>query len=370
MKVALVYDRVNKWGGAERVLLALHKLWPDAPLFTAVYDKKRAAWADVFLVYPSFLQRIPGASFIHESLPGLTPMAFESFTFDEYDVVISVTSAEAKNILTKPGTTHICYCLTPTRYLWSGFLQYQNQPGLGILSNVAAMTLKVLAPILRKWDIVAASRPDYYVAISHRVKERIKRYYHRDTVAVIYPPVDIQKFHISALSKQKDSGYFLTVSRLVSYKRLDILIEAFNTLKLPLVIIGDGRMKRELTRMASSYIRFVDHHLTDSELVLYYEGCRAFVYAADEDFGLAAAEAQAAGKPVIAYRDSGVSEFVKDGVSGVLFDQQTSDAIENAVKTYLGNTYSPSACRKQVVSMSSKNFQKHIKTLVASVEKL
>ncbi len=370
MKIAFVYDRVNKWGGAERVLLALHALWSDAPLFTAVYDKKRASWADVFRVYPSFLQRIPGASYIHESLPILTPMAFEQFTFDEYDVVISVTSAEAKNIITKPGTIHICYCLTPTRYLWSGFTQYLNQPGLGVLSGIAAYMLKIWAPTLREWDMIAASRPDYYVAISDRVKARIKKYYHRDVTAVIYPPVDIKKFHISSSPVHSDSGYFLTVSRLVGYKRLDILIEAFNVLGLPLVILGNGRQMRELARKAHTNIRFVDRHLTDSELVRYYEGCRAFVYPADEDFGLAAAEAQAAGKPVIAYSHSGVSEFVKDGVSGVLFDEQTSGALIQAVRTFMAHTYKPSDCRKQVLSMSREHFQTHIQTLVAAVQKL
>lgn len=364
MKVALVYDRVNKWGGAERVLLSLHALWPDAPLFTAVYDKKRAAWADVFQVHPSYLQRIPWASHMHESLPILTPMAFESFSFDGYDVVISITSAEAKNIITKPETTHICYCLTPTRYLWSGFEQYQKQPGLGSISGIAATMLKVWAPRLREWDIIAANRPDYYIGISQRVKERIMRYYQREVVGVIYPPVDVKKFRIK---NKKNAGYFLTVSRLVSYKRLDILIRAFNALQLPLIIIGDGRQKRELKKMAQSNIQFVDRHLTDSELVGYYEECRAFVYAADEDFGLAAAEAQAAGKPVIAYRNSGVAEFVKDGVSGVLFDRQTSDDLMKAVDTFVQNTYDPSVCRRQVLKMSEDHFQHHIQTVVTKL---
>lgn len=367
MKVALVYDRVNKWGGAERVLLSLHALWPDAPLFTAVYDKKRAAWADVFRVNSSYLQRIPGAAYVHEFLSILTPMAFESFSFDAYDVVISVTSAEAKNIITKPETTHICYCLTPTRYLWSGFEQYRKQPGLGSISTIAATALKVWAPTLRSWDRIAANRPDYYVAISKRVKERITRYYHREVAQVIYPPVDVKKFHIGL---QKNAGYFLTVSRLVSYKRLDILIRAFNALHLPLIIIGDGRQIRELKNMAQSNIRFVDRHLTDSELVRYYEECRAFVYTADEDFGLAAAEAQAAGKPVIAYRNSGISEFVKDGVSGVLFDRQTSDDLMKAVDTFVQNAYDPSACRSQVLKMSEDHFQNHIKTLVTKLHTL
>lgn len=366
MKVALVYDRVNKWGGAERVLLALHALWPQAPLYTAVYDKKRASWADVFEVHPSFLQRIPGAVFMHESLVGFTPLAFESFSFDGFDLVISVTSAEAKNIITKPETVHLCYCLTPTRYLWSGFAQYRNQPGLGVVSNIAAPVLSLLAPILRSWDLTASGRPDYYVAISERVKKRIEKYYHRKVTQVIYPPVDVVKFSSKA-KKSKEGEYYLTIARLVSYKRLDVIIRAFNALKLPLVIIGDGRQKQELKNIASSDIRFIDRHLTDSEIVGYYEGCRAFVYAADEDFGLAAAEAQAMGKPVIAYRDSGVSEIVKDRVTGVLFDGQTPEAVIQAVQSFENMVTDPDACRRQVLGMSEKHFQEQIQTLVSSL---
>lgn len=366
MKVALVYDRVNKWGGAERVLLALHALWPQAPLYTAVYDKKRAAWADVFTVRPSFLQHIPGASFIHEPLPVLTPMAFESFSFDDFDLVISVTSAEAKNIITKPHTVHLCYCLTPTRYLWSGYTQYRKQPGLGAISGIASLGLSVLAPLLRSWDLVAASRPDYYIAISERVGARIKKYYHREVTEVIYPPVDVESFRLPAQNK-KHGDYFLTVSRLVSYKRLDIIIRAFNSLKLPLIVIGTGRQKRELMQIAGSHIRFIDRHLTDSELVGYYEGCRAFVYGADEDFGLAAAEAQAIGKPVIAYRQSGVSEIVKEGVTGVLFDQQTPESVVRAVHEFESMHVSPETCRNQVLHMSEAHFKERIQKVVRSL---
>lgn len=364
MNVALVYDRVNKWGGAERVLLALHKLWPKAPLYTAVYDPIRAPWADVFDVRPSFLQKIPGATRLHESLPGLTPLAFESFRFDAYDVVVSVTSAEAKDILTKPHTTHICYCLTPTRYLWSGFEHYKKRPGLGRLSVGASLGLKILGPTLREWDGIAASRPDHYIAISERVKNRIARYYRRDTAAVVHPPVDLRRFALRVRRADGKDGYFLTVSRLVSYKRIDVLIEAFNRLGLPLVIIGDGHQKHELMRMAKSHIRFVDRHLTDSELVRYYEGCRAFVYAADEDFGLAVAEAQAMGIPVIAYRDSGVAEIVKDGVTGVLFSKQSPESLATAVGTFERMTFSPRACRGQVERMSEQVFMRRMKSLV------
>lgn len=370
MRVALVYDRVNKWGGAERVLLALHRIWPDAPLFTAVYDPRGARWADVFTVHPSFLQRIPFTRGAHESLLGLTPLAFESFTFDEYDVVISVTSAEAKNIITKPETLHVCYCLTPTRYLWSGFRQYQNQPGLGLLNVPAAWGLRVFGPLLRDWDVIAASRPDHYIAISNRVKTRIETYYRRNVTEVIYPPVDTKKFsgrgNVSGIHAS-DGQYFLTVSRLVSYKRLDILIRAFNALGLPLVIVGDGRQKRELMRMANANIRFVDHYLTDSDLVRYYEGCRAFVFAADEDFGLAAAEAHAAGKPVIAYRESGVAEIVQDGVTGILFDRQTEEGVIDAVRQFTAHRFSAAQCRRQVAHISESHFETRMRKVITDL---
>src|SRR3990167_9737624 len=166
MKVALVYDRVNKWGGAERVLLALHKIFPDAPLYTSVYDKDKAPWAKVFSVKTSFLQNFPFASGNHEYYAPLMPLAFESFTFDEYDLVISVTSEAAKGIITKPGTLHICYCLTPTRYLWSHFNLYFENPILKFISSPVASYLKT-------WDRIAAQRPDVMIAISDTVRKRI-----------------------------------------------------------------------------------------------------------------------------------------------------------------------------------------------------
>src|ERR1035437_3756793 len=179
MKVALVYDRVNKWGGAERVLLALHKIFPEAPLFTSVYNAESAAWAKVFDVRTSFLQNFPKAKTAHELYAVLMPLAFESFNFDNFDLVISVTSEAAKGIITKPSTLHICYCLTPTRYLWSGYNDYFK-------SSIFKLISKPLVSYLRFWDKIAAKRPDEYIAISIEVKNRIKKYYKRDS-EVVYP---------------------------------------------------------------------------------------------------------------------------------------------------------------------------------------
>ncbi len=367
MNVAIVYDRVTKWGGAERVLLALHKIWPDAPLYTAVYDKKRAAWANVLKVHTSFLQKIPLAKNMHEVLPWATPMAFESFTFDEYDVVISVTSAEAKYIITKPQTVHICYCLTPTRYLWSGYDEYQQQPGLGFLSPIVRWVHKRMAPQLKQWDRVAASRPDYYVAISKRVAQRIQAYYEKKPLAVVYPPVDTKMFSGMAAQPSKlKEPYFLTVTRLVGYKRVDILIKAFNELKWRLVVVGNGRDKARLRRMAGDTILFMED-LSDSDLAHWYANCQGFVYAADEDFGIAAIEALASGKPVISYRQSAVAEAVTPGKTGELFDHQSVSSLVGTLKTFQNRWYDSALCKKTAERFSEARFRREMKETVSSV---
>ena len=192
MKVALVYDRINKWGGAERVLLAFHRLFPDAPLYTSIYSRNGAPWADDFDIQPSFLQKIPRIQKSHEILAPLMPIVFETFSFDEFDVVISVTSEAAKGVITKPHTVHICYCLTPTRYLWSGYNDYFQDPFLRLAS-------KPVISYLQWCDKAAAQRPDVYIAISKEVQSRISTYYHRDST-VIYPPVKISNLK-SQISK-------------------------------------------------------------------------------------------------------------------------------------------------------------------------
>jgi len=199
MKVALVYDRVNRWGGAERVLLSLKEIFPESPLFTSIYNPASAPWAKNFKVIPSFLQKIPLVRNHHELIPYLMPLSFESLDFDSYDVVVSVTSEFSKGILTKPKTLHLCYCLTPTRYLWSGYEEYFDK-------NWQRKLTKPLVEYLRKWDIIAAKRVDCYLAISKTVAERIKRYYGRES-EVVYPPVDVEKFQIPNFKSQKNPKY-------------------------------------------------------------------------------------------------------------------------------------------------------------------
>ncbi|MFC1646852.1 glycosyltransferase [Patescibacteria group bacterium] len=358
MKVAFVYDRVNKFGGAERVLLALHEIWPKAPLYTAFYDRKNASWSSVFDVRPSIANSIPLAKNNHELFAWITGFSFEQFCFDEYDVVISITSAEAKSIITKHNTLHVCYCLTPTRYLWSGHDEYIDNPSMGISSNMASWGLKRSARLLRKWDMIASSRPDKYIAISNIVKDRIIKYYKRNVDSIIYPPVDLEIFNNQKSKNLTTSDYYLTVSRFVGYKRLDIIIDAFNKLGWPLVVIGSGKNEKTLKNKSASNIKFIDSRLTDSNLVNYYYSCKAFVFAGSEDFGLVAVEAQSLGKPVIAYANSGISDIVIDEVTGLLFKKQNSTSLINALKRSKYLEFDKLKCQKNAARFGKSVFKR------------
>ena len=357
MKIAFVYDRVNKYGGAERVLEALHSVWPDAPLYTAVYDVKGAPWAEDIDVRPTFLNRVPFAKHTHELFPWATPLAFESISFDRYDVVISVTSAEAKGIITKPDTLHICYCLTPTRYLWSGHEEYLARPGLGFFGSIAKNILKRNIDTYRQDDLISANRPDVYIAISEQVKKRIERYYGKNVEAVIYPPAPIPISGKRMIRPVYAKPFYLTVSRLVGYKRVDIVIDAFTKLGLPLIVIGDGWEKKNLTKRAGANIHFIHTRLTDEELAGYYETCRAFVFAGVEDLGLVSVEAQSYGKPVITYRHSGMAETVIDGRTGILFDTQSPDALMKAVKKADTMVFRAEDCRNNAERFALARFK-------------
>ncbi len=365
MKLALVYDRVNKFGGAEQVLLGMHEVWKSAPLFTAFYSKTDASWADRFEVKASFANSLPFASRHHELYPWLAPSAFESFSFDGYDCVLSVTSAEAKSVITKPDTCHICYCLTPTRYLWSGYEQYKNHPGLGNFGSIASGVLTTFLPTLRHWDKISSARPDFYIAISNLVKRRIEEYYEREVSDIIHPPVHTEIF-VPAKEKRPSylpSEYYLVVSRFVSYKRLDLLIKACNTLKRPLVVVGNGHELSYLRSIAGNTIYFVNEKLTDERLAEYYQHCIAFLYAAEEDFGIVAAEAQSCGKPVIAYKNSGVEDIVTEK-TGVLFEDQSVRVIMEAIRWFETKSFDASQCRSQALQFSYTVFQQKIKNFV------
>ena len=347
MKVALVYDRVNKWGGAERVIVALRKMFPDSVLYTSVYKKDKASWAKKIPIVPSFLQKIPFASSYHEALAVFMPLAFESFSFDQFDLVISVTSESAKGILTKPGTRHICICLTPTRYLWSGYEEYFENKLLRLVSFPVVF-------YLRFWDKIAAFRPDTMIAISENVSHRIKKYYGLSS-AVIYPPLMIKNFKYAPY----DGKYFLVVSRLVPYKRIDIAIKAANKLKLKLKIIGAGSELERLQEMAGPTIEFMGS-VTDDALKQYYAGARALIFPGIEDFGLTMVEANAAGKPVIAFRSGGAQEIIVEGKTGEFFDRQSAASLVSVLKKFRQTRYNTIDCQKNAKRFSYERFSRMI----------
>lgn len=350
MKVALVYDRLNKWGGAERVLLNLHKIFPKAPLYASVYNRERAKWAEIFNVRTSFLQKFPYASKAHEAYALLMPFAFEKMVFDDYDLVISVTSEAAKGIITGPKTLHICYCLTPTRYLWSGYEDYFKNPLLRIISKPAVYYLK-------KWDKIASKRPDFYLAISEEVQKRIKKYYNRDSI-VIYPALELDLLKIrEEKTKSKLSPYFLIVSRLVSYKRVDLAIQAFNNLGSSLKIVGTGSEEKKLKRMANPNIEFLGD-LTDDRLVSYYKGCLALIFPGREDFGLTILEAQSFGKPIIAFKAGGALETVIEGKTGKFFYPQTAEALIEIIRKFEKEEFNPNYCKRQADEFRFEEFKK------------
>jgi glycosyltransferase involved in cell wall biosynthesis len=328
MKVAIVYDRANKIGGAERVLLALNKIFPDAPLFTSVYDPKKAKWAKVFKkIHTSFLQKIPFAKNNHEFFAPLMPLAFSLFSMNDFDLVISVTSEFAKNINVKKGL-HVCYCLTPTRYLWSGKNEYFK-------NKTIQKILHPLISYLCSLDQKAAKKPDIMIAISEEVQKRIKKYYKRDSIVIFPPSIDWNKHARSnkppAITVKFKSNYYLIVSRLVSYKKIDLAVKTFNKLGLPLIIVGTGREANYLKKIARQNINFVGE-VPDEKLFWYYKYAKALIFPQKEDFGLVAVEAQSLGTPVIAYKAGGALDILKEGIGGIFFNRQTIGSLTKAVK--------------------------------------
>ena len=325
MKVAIVHDWLNQMGGAEAVLEALKELYPDAPIYTSIYHPR--AMPDQYRqweIRTSWLDRLPLIKTHHQPFLALYPLAFEGFDLRGYDLVISNKSAFCHGVITHPGTVHVCYCLTPTRFLWDyhNYIQHER------ISPLAGALLSPVLHNLRLWDRAAAERVEHFVAISQTVRQRISKFYGRHA-SIIHPTVDVDRFRV----QNGHEDYFLIVSRLVPYKRIDLAVEAFNELQLPLLILGDGRDRSRLQASAGPNIEFLGR-LPDSEVEQYIARCQAFIFPGEEDFGIAPVEAQAAGRPVIAYAAGGALETVVDGVTGVFFREQTVDSLAQAVSEF------------------------------------
>lgn len=357
MRVALIYDRLNKVGGAEAVLVQFAQLYPHADWYTSVWDRERAPFSRDWHVITSWLNRLPWLRHHHEWIPYLMPFVFESFDLSRYDLVISIGSAEAKGVITKPGTIHLNYCLTPTRYLYSHAAEYLPNP----LYRRVAKTLRV-------WDRVAATRPDQMIAISTQVKNRIKKYYNRD-VDIIFPPVNTSKFAPSQPDPQSsdlNSHYFLVVSRLVPYKKIDILIRAANRTKKNLVVVGEGSEERYLRSLAGQTVKLVGK-VSDEDLPSYYQHCRAYLQANEEDFGISMCEAQSAGKPIIAYGQGGALDIVIPGKTGILLEENSISAFAQAFKEFDTMSFESTDCTQNAKRFDQRIWQKQVKARINKI---
>lgn len=359
MKVALVHDYLNQYGGAERVLEAFTQIFPKAPIYTLLYDKKKTGYAfEKKKIKTSFLQKIPFLKNHHRSFLMFMPLAVEQFDFSEYDLVISDSASYAKGVVIPPNTFHICYCHTPIRYAWDDSHKYIEEFGY---PNIIRKFIPFFMNYIRFWDEHAADRVDKYIANSKFVSERIKKYYHRNS-QVIYPPVKTSLFH---LSDKKPKEYFLMVGRFLPYKRFDLAIEAFNQLNLPLKIIGDGPDKKKLMKKAKDNIEFIGL-VSDDKLKEYYANCRAFIFPQEEDFGITAVEAMASGRPVIAYQAGGALEIIKHGETGLFFKEQSSESLINTLKEFNSFDFNPKLIRQEAARFDLENFKERIKETIFS----
>lgn len=337
-RVAIVHDWLTGMRGGEKCLEVFCELFPDATLFTLVHNKRSVSPViEKMYIKTSFLQGLPGVSEKYRSFLPLFPSAIESFDLSGYDLVLSSSHCVAKGAKSPPGALHVCYCYTPVRYAWKFFDEYFSSE-----HAIKKWFISRVIDRLRKWDLESNKRIDYFIAISDNVKSRIREYYGRDS-DIIYPPVDVDA-HGREVPRKKGEGSYLMVSALVPYKRVDLAVEAFNRSGRPLVIIGTGSDLDRLKRTAGRNIEFKGW-AGDEELSEYYSGCRALIFPGEEDFGIVPVEAQLYGKPVIAYGRGGALETIvpfrtgedNAAVSGVFFDAQTPEALNEAVEILENN---------------------------------
>lgn len=355
MRVAIVHDWLNQLGGAESVLEVLKEVYPQAPVYTSIYSPKAmppqyAEWE----MCTSWLNGLPFIKTHHQPFLPLYPLAFEGFDLSGYELVISNKSAFCHGVITPPGAVHICYCLTTTRFLWD-YHNYARHEGV---NRVVGALLSPVLYSLRLWDRAAADRVDHFVAISQTVRQRIRKFYRREAV-VIHPPVDITRFQV----QETHDDYFLIVSRLIPYKRIDLAVQAFNMLGLPLKIIGDGRDRPRLEAMAKGNIEFMGR-MSDQRVGEYLSRCRAFVFPGEEDFGIAPLEAQASGRPVIAYAGGGALETVAEGVTGAFFKEQTAESLAEALSSFDADSFDSAAIRRYARGFDRESFKTKLQAFV------
>ncbi|KKQ53633.1 MAG: Mannosyl transferase [Parcubacteria group bacterium GW2011_GWD2_38_11] len=373
LRIALVHDFLVQWGGAERVLKELSEMYPEAPIFTLLYDKEKMhgifAGKDI---RPSYLQKFP--KFLRKNYRWLLPffpVIPETFDLREYDLVISSSGAWSKGIVTKLDTVHIAYLHSPMRFVWDYNERYVKETEHKKMNFL----IRIIFNYLRVWDRLAADRPDYLIANSVYTQKRIEKYYRRES-NVIYPPVnqelgnrnlELEKHKPTTYNLQPKS-YFLVVSRLSAYKKVDLVVEAFNKLGLPLVVIGTGEQEKYLRKIAKENIKILGWQ-EDSIVAQYYQNAEAFIFPTEDDFGIAPVEAMLVGVPVIAYRKGGAQETVQEGITGEFFDAQTPEVLADGVRRFLDNKdkYDKDVIKKRGEEFSRERFRREFGEYVEKI---
>lgn len=359
MKVAIVCDWLTGFGGAERVVLELHKMYPDAPIYTSQYDPKKISWFDDADVRTTSLQRLPKS--LKKFLPVLRAWAFSRIDLSEYDLVISSSGAEAKGVRTGPDTTHICYCHSPTHYYWIRHDEYLKNPGFPRGFNwLARYSLKMMIGPLKRWDKHAAKQPDFMIANSTHTQAMIKKYYRRDSV-VVFPPVEIERF--KPRGKPELRHGFVVAGRQTPYKRIDLAVQACTALKVPLVVIGDGPDHKRLEKMAGRGVTFLTN-VNDNDIAQHFQSALGFIMPNMDDFGIVAVEALAAGTPVIAYAKGGALDYITPR-TGIFFNKQTLPRLTAALENAMTKSFNYEYIAEHATQFSVPAFRANMKAAIS-----
>ena len=363
MKVAIVCDWLTNVGGAEKVLLEIHRLYPKAPIYTSKYSSRKINWFVDADVKTGWLQIFPAC--LRRFLGPLRQRWFSHLDLSEYDLIISVTGAEAKAVrATKPGAKHISYCHVPTQYYWQMYDEYVKNPGFGILNPFVRFFFKLLVKPLRKKDFEAAQRVDEFVTISEYAKGLIFKYYKREAT-VIHPPVEIKDFRIQKVEPSSLNSYYITTSRQVNWKRLDLAVKACMKLNRELIVVGEGPEHKRLVKIAgnSKFVKFVPLVGKD-ELAEYLANARGYIFPSLEPFGIAPVEALAAGIPVIAFGEGGALDYVIEGKNGVLFEKQTVNSLMKAISKFEKMKFKREDIVKSAEGFGAERFDRDLKEFI------
>ncbi len=362
-KIAIVADWLTNLRGGEKVVLGLAEAFPHAPIYTSVYTPETMPEFAHLDVRTTYLQRLPAPlRRLHKFFPMLRVRAFQKLDLSEFDIIISSSSAESKQVRkTREGQVHICYCHTPIRYYWSDYDQYKKDPGFGKLNWLVRFAMPLFVPPLKKADFAAAQNVDVFVANSTEVQKRIKQYYKRSST-IVHPPVDVSRF----TPARKRGNHYITIGQQVPYKRYDLAVEACTRLGLPLKVFGSGSEHDKLVAMAGPTVEFfTDRHgdASDEAVEAALNSAKGYIYAAKEDFGIVTVEALAAGTPAVVFAEGGSAEIV-DSESGVLFDKQTVDAVVDAIQTLEEKAYLPGTLRRKAKRFDKSLFISKMRNIV------